>query len=136
MNQRSSHHPHSGNKEVAPVGTFLNVIFKIDIFVFRFFDGILPPYLSSVLSVYTPSRTVHSSSDGGKTTLSCARWKLKGFGYRSFSVQAPLVQNNLPAHTSDSAVLSHSSKRLLNHFSLLLPTLSYSNPFTGIGCCT
>ena len=30
---------------------------------------------------------------------SCARWKLKGFGYRSFSVQAPLVWNNLPAHT-------------------------------------
>ena len=37
--------------------------------------------------------------------------------------------------TSDSVVLSHSSKRLLNHFSLLLPTLSYSNPFKSIGCC-
>ena len=38
--------------------------------------------------------------------------------------------------TSDIAVLSHSSKLLLKLFSLLLPTLIYSNPFTGIGCCT
>ena len=33
--------------------------------------------------------------------------------------------------TSDTAVLSHSSKLLLKHLSLLLPTLGYSNPFTG-----
>ena len=41
---------------------FLNIIFKIAIFVFRFFDGTLPPYLSSCVSVYTPS-TLRSSSD-------------------------------------------------------------------------
>ena len=33
------------------------IIFKIATFVFCFFDGILPPYLSSCLSVYTP-RTI------------------------------------------------------------------------------
>ena len=38
--------------------------------------------------------------------------------------------------TSDTAVLSHSSWFLLEPFALLLPTLSYSNRFTGIGCCT
>ena len=38
--------------------------------------------------------------------------------------------------TSDTAILSHSSKLLSKLFSLLLPTLNYSNPFTGIGCCT
>ena len=38
--------------------------------------------------------------------------------------------------TSDTAVLSHSSWLLLEPFALLLPTLSYSNRFTGIGCCT
>ena len=37
--------------------------------------------------------------------------------------------------TSDTAVLSHSSRLLLKHFSWFLPTLSYSIPFTGIGCC-
>ena len=38
--------------------------------------------------------------------------------------------------TSDTAVLSHSSELFLKPLSLLLPTLSYSNPFTGIGFCT
>ena len=42
------------------------VIFKIPSFVFRFFDGTLPPHLSSCLSVYTPSRTGRSSSDERK----------------------------------------------------------------------
>ena len=34
--------------------------------------------------------------------------------------------------TPDTAVLYHSSKLLLKPFSLLLPTLSYSNPFTAL----
>ena len=41
-----------------------------------------------------------------KKTLSCARRKLKGFGHRSFSVQAPFVQNNLPPHIPHSRSLS------------------------------
>ena len=66
------------------------IIVKVANLFFRFvFYGTLPPYLSPCLSVYTPSRTLRSSSD--EETLSCARWKLKGFGYRAFSVQVPLV---------------------------------------------
>ena len=42
------------------------ILFKIATFAFRFFDDNLPPYLSSCLSVYTPSRTLRSSSDGKK----------------------------------------------------------------------
>ena len=38
------------------------ILFKIATFAFRFFDGTLPPYLSSCLSMYTPSRTLRSSS--------------------------------------------------------------------------
>ena len=38
--------------------------------------------------------------------------------------------------TSDTAVLSHSSKLLLKTFSSLLLTLSCSNPHTGTGCYT
>ena len=34
------------------------ILFKIATFAFRFFDGTLPPYLLSCLSVYTPSRTL------------------------------------------------------------------------------
>ena len=39
------------------------ILFKIATFAFHFFDGTLPPYLSSCLFVYTPSRTLRSSSD-------------------------------------------------------------------------
>ena len=56
------------------------IIFKIAIFVVRFFGGTLPPYLSSCLSVYTP-RSLRSSwgeaesnrltSDWGKSTSWC-----------------------------------------------------------------
>ena len=47
------------------------ILFKIANFAFRFFDGTLPPYLSSCLSVYTPSRTLRSSSDEEKNSFQC-----------------------------------------------------------------
>ena len=104
------------------------------VFYIFIFNDTLPLYLSSCLSAYTPSCTLCSSSDD--KTLSCASWDLKGFGYRSFSVQKlPLSGTTFPV-TSDTAVLSHGSKLLLKLLSLLLPTLSCSNPFIAIDCCT
>ena len=86
--------------------TFYICFLLVFIYFFNlFFYGTLPPHLSSCLSVYTTSRTLCSSSDA-KTNLSCSRWKLKGFGCRSFSVQAPLIWNNLPAHTQQCSSLS------------------------------
>ena len=41
--------------------TFRDSRFFFPFFFFFLLNGILPPYLSSVLSVYTPSRKVHSS---------------------------------------------------------------------------
>ena len=73
-----------------------SVLFKIATFVFRFFDGTLPPHLSLCLSVYIPSRTIPFQFN--EKTSFCAKWKLKSFGYRSFYVQATLVWNNIPTH--------------------------------------
>ena len=98
------------------------ILFKIATFAFRFFGGTLPPYLSSCLSVYTPSRTLRCSSD--EKTLSCAKWKRKGFGHRSFSVQAPLVWNSLPPHIRHSFSLSQFNISL-RHSSSILPSPSY-----------
>ena len=90
-----------------------SVLFKIATFVFRFFDGTLPPHLSLCLSVYIPSRTIpfqfnknqnkNNNNKNNKTTTTtttsfCAKWKLKSFGYQSFCVQATLVWNNIPTH--------------------------------------
>ena len=83
----------------------VSLIFKIATFAFRFFDGTLLPSLSSCLYVHTPSRILRSSSDG-KKTLSCGRWKLKGFDRMSFSLQMPLFWNNCPPHNRHSSSLS------------------------------
>ena len=55
-----SRHEHTG-----PLFKALHwLTITIAMFVFPFFDSTLPPYLSSCPSVYTPSRTLRSSSDG------------------------------------------------------------------------
>ena len=61
------------------------VLFNTATFVFCSLV-VMPPYLSSCLSVYTPSWILHSSSD--EKNLSCVRWKLTGFAYRSFCFHA------------------------------------------------
>ena len=105
------------------------ILFKIATFAFRFFDCTLPPYLSSCLSVYTPSRTLRSSSD--EKNLSCARWRFMGFSHRSFSFRRPLSGTTfLP--TSDTAVPSHSSKLRLKPSCSLLPSLSYLDPLEDL----
>ena len=99
------------------------IICKEFTFVFRFFDGTLTPYLSSCLSVYTPSHTLRSSSD-------------ENFLVQDGSVGALVTGPSLfrlPLSgttfllTFDTAGLSHSSKLL---------TSAYSDPLTGIRCCT
>ena len=110
------------------------IIFKIATYVFRFFEY-LPPYLSLCLSVYTPSCTLHSSS-GEKLFL------VKDENLRALVTGRSLFRLPLSGTTflltSDTAVLSHTSKLLLKPFSLLLHylvhTLSYTIPFKDIGC--
>ena len=60
----------------------------------------------------------HSPFQFRWTNLSCARRKLKGFGYRSFSVLAPLVWNNLPAHIPHCSSLSQFRTSLVWNLSL------------------
>ena len=98
------------------------ILFKIATFACRFFDGNLPPYLSSCLSVYTPFRTLRSSSD--EEFFSCAKWKIEGFGYRSFSVHVPLVWNSLPPHIRHSCSLSQ--------FKTSLQTFLYTSAFSEL----
>ena len=62
--------------------------------------------------------------NNNKTTVSCAKWKLKGFGYRSFSVQTPLVWNSLPPH------IRHS--RSLSQFKTSLKTFLFTSAFSEL----
>ena len=59
-----------------------------------FFCNTSPSYLSDLLSVYTPSRHLRSSTD--TRTLKIPNVRTKSYGHRSFSYAAPLVWNSLP----------------------------------------
>ena len=77
---------------------------KIATFVFPFvswYPATLPITLSLCTLYLTLSIPVQM-----KENLSCARWKLKGFGCWSFSVRVPLVWSNLPAPIRHCSSLS------------------------------
>jgi len=68
--------------------------FKILLLTFKCLNNFAPVYLSSLLDIYTPSRTLRSSSDNFLLVHKSAR--LLSFGDRSFTIQAPKLWNILP----------------------------------------
>ena len=86
--------------------------YKLATLAFRHFHGSLPPYLSSRLGIYQPSRSLGSSND---RFLRVLRWKLKSFGYRSFSYQGPVVWNSLHADLKLSSSLASFKSKLKTH---------------------
>ena len=68
--------------------------YKIATLVYRHFEGSLPPYLSSSLCTYEPSRSLRSSNE---KLLNIPKLNLKSFGQRSFSFMVPSLWNSLPA---------------------------------------
>ena len=87
--------------------------YKLATLAFRHFDGSLPQYLSLQGWIYInrPDR-LRSSND---RLLRVPRWKLKSFGYRSFSYQGPVVWNSLPIDLKLSSSLSSFKSRLKTH---------------------
>ena len=68
--------------------------YKLMMLAFRHFNSTLPPYLSSSLSTYQPSRSVCTSTE---QLLKIPKTNLKTFGKRSFGYSAPTVWNLQPA---------------------------------------
>ena len=71
---------------------------------------IFPKLLTA--TIQEPSRSLRSSND---RLLRVPRWKLKSFGYRSFSYQGPVVRNSLPTDLKLSSSLSSFKFRLKTH---------------------
>ena len=84
--------------------------YKFASLAFRHFDGSLPQYLSSMLDIYQPFWSLRSSND---RLLRVPRWKLKSFGYTSFSFQGPVVWNSLPTDLKLSSSLSSFKSRMV-----------------------
>ena len=69
-----------------------------------------PSYMKDLIAIYTPTRSLRSSSDS--TLLAQPRAKLKTSGERSFSFIAPKIWNKLPRNIRESPTLSTFKKNL------------------------
>ena len=67
-------------------------------------------YLSELLHVYTPSRTLRSSSDS--RILKIQQYKHKTHGFRTFSCFGPLIWNSLPQDLRHCSTLSSFKAKL------------------------
>lgn len=86
--------------------------YKLATLAFRCFDGTLPPYLSSLLPIYQPSRSLRS---GSEKLLCKPKTTTKSFGQRSFHFQAPSVWNALPSSLRDITSLPSFKSNLKTH---------------------
>ena len=77
--------------------------------------GSAPSYLSQLLHLYSPSRSLRSSSD--TRMLKLQRFSRKTHGFRTFSHFGPHIWNYLPQDIRHSATLSLSLKANWRHFS-------------------
>ena len=77
--------------------------YKIAILCYRCLHGLAPAYLSDLLAVYTPTRSLRSAKEG---YLVVPRVRLETFGKRSFASAAPSVWNALPQTLRDCQTLT------------------------------
>ena len=89
------------------------IIFKINLITSKCLNNLAPSYLKELLTLYRPSRTLRSSSD--KLRLVTVPYSLKTYGYRSYSVHAPILWNSWPLHIR-SADSIHSFKSKLKTY--------------------
>ena len=73
-------------------------------------NGSGPAYLSELLHVYTPSRTLRSSPD--TRMLGIQQYKRKTQGFRTFSCFGPHIWNSLPQDLRHCSTLSSFKDKL------------------------
>lgn len=71
---------------------------------YNIISGSAPSYLSELVSLYTPSRSLRSSAD--TRLLRQGRFKRKSHGFRSFSIYAPQLWNSLPFQIRHSSSIT------------------------------
>ena len=84
--------------------------YKFDCMCFSAINGSGPDYLSELLQVYTPSRTVRSSSDTRK--LKIQQYKRKTHGFHTFSCFGLHIWNSLPQDLRHCSTLSSFKAKL------------------------
>jgi hypothetical protein len=88
--------------------------YKLCTLCFKVISGDCPKYLSELLTVYTPSRSLRSSADTRLLKVMC--YNRKQHGARSFCCAAPPLWNALPhslRHASSLTAFKHNLKTYL-----------------------
>ena len=84
--------------------------YKVACTCFSAISGSGPAYFSELLHVYTPSRTLRSSSD--TRMLEIQQYKRKTHGFRTFSCFGPRIWNSLPQDLRHCSTLSSFKAKL------------------------
>ena len=84
--------------------------YKVTCKYFSAISGSGPAYLSELLHVYTPSHTLHSSSD--THMLEIQQYKCKTHGFHTFSCFGPHIWNSLPQDLRHCSTLSSFKAKL------------------------
>lgn len=87
--------------------------YKLDTICYKCLNKAAPDYLTSLLNIYTPSRTLRSASD--PLILRTPRTKLSTFGPRAFSVSGPHSWNKLPLSVRQQPTFSTFKTSLKTH---------------------
>ena len=89
---------------------YLLYLLTVACMCFSAINGSGPAYLSELLHVYTPSRTLRSSSD--TCMLEIQQYKRKTHGFRTFSCFGPHIWNSLPHDLRHCSTLSSFKAKL------------------------
>ena len=91
--------------------------YKICLYVYKCLNNLAPLYLSSMIEMYAPTRSLRSSDE--KSILKTTKFNYCHYGCRSFSFQAPKLWNALPKHIRDSQSIEIFKKNLKHHLFIL-----------------
>ena len=115
--QRARHH-----EPITPILSALHwlpidkrIKFKILLLTFKALNGTAPAYISELLHKYTPTRTLRSQH---QQLLQAPRFHTQHYGYRTFSVTAPILWNKLPAHIRQHTTMDSFKSSLKTHLFL------------------
>lgn len=86
--------------------------YKIILFVFKSLNGLAPLYLSELLHVHSPTRSLRSAD---QLLLNVPRVKRKLRGDKAFSVAGPRLWNSLPLQIRQASSLSIFKSLLKTH---------------------
>ena len=88
------------------------IIFKILIHAFKSIHNLAPPYLTDLLHIHVPSRSLRSASS---ITLTVPPARLSTMGARAFSRSAPHLWNSLPPDIRNIDSIDTFKSRLKTH---------------------